>query len=84
MAVDDQRIINRIFVNFGMAIAAYIAKLNSIDSPFDRYVAGDTTAISKSAKNGLKLFVGKANCVECHSGPNFTDEKFHNTTHVSM
>jgi cytochrome c peroxidase len=84
MAEEDQRIINRIFVNYGKAIAAYIAKLNSIDSPFDRYVAGDTTAISKSAKNGLKLFVGKANCVECHSGPNFTDEKFHNTTHVSM
>ena len=41
--------------------------------------AGDEAAISDSAKRGLKLFIGKAACSECHSGPTFSDEKFHVT-----
>src|SRR5690606_33170207 len=64
--------------NYGKALEAYTRKLVSRDAPFDRYVAGDTNAISESAKRGLKLFVGKAACVECHSGPNFHDDEFHN------
>ena len=28
---------------------------------------------------GLRLFIGKANCVNCHNGPLFTDQHFHNT-----
>lgn len=79
----DQKIINRIFVNWGKAIAAYLTKLTSHNAPFDRYVAGDTSAISSGAKQGLKLFIGKANCIQCHKGPYFSDEKFHNTTLIS-
>jgi cytochrome c peroxidase len=30
------------------------------------------------AQRGLALFEGKARCVKCHSGPNFTDESYHN------
>jgi cytochrome c peroxidase len=47
------------------------------NSAFDKYVAGDTGSISPAAKNGLKLFVGKANCVECHKSSHFSDDKFH-------
>ena len=83
MAPADQTIISRTFVNYGKAIAAFLTKITSNNAPFDKYVAGDTTAISESAKRGLKLFVGKATCTECHKGPTLSDEKFHNTTRVS-
>jgi len=79
MDAGDQAIINQGFANFGKALAAYLGKLISGDSPFDRFVAGDDAAISESAKRGLKLFIGKAACVECHSGPTFSDEEFHVT-----
>jgi cytochrome c peroxidase len=78
MAPADQDIINRIFANRGKALEAYIRLLVSRNAPFDNYVAGDTTAISTSAKRGLKLFVGKAGCNACHAGPFFSDQKFHN------
>jgi cytochrome c peroxidase len=41
-------------------------------------VAGEIDAISPAAQRGLKLFVGRAACVDCHSGPAFTDNQFHN------
>ncbi len=44
---------------------------------FDRWVEGDETAISESAKRGFQIFTGKASCSGCHSGWNFTDNKFH-------
>ena len=63
----------------GKAIAAFQRTLLSGNSPADRYdVGGDENAISDSAKRGLDLFRGKARCTKCHSGFNFTDEKFHN------
>ncbi len=75
----DQAVVNLAFANFGKALAAYQRKLISGESPFDRFVAGDDAAISLAAKRGLKLFVGKAACVECHLGPTFSDEEFHVT-----
>lgn len=53
------------------ALAAYLAKLNSTRSPFDRFAEGDHDALSQDAKKGLKLFIGKAGCIECHNGPAF-------------
>lgn len=79
MPAADQDIVNRAYANFGKAIQAYERKLISGDSPFDRFVAGQETAISESAKRGLKLFIGKAACSECHKGPTFSDELFHVT-----
>lgn len=61
-----------------MAIAAFERTLISTNSPFDRYVAGDQKALSDTAQRGLGLFAGKARCLLCHNGPNFTDNKFHN------
>lgn len=60
------------------AIAAFERTLISTNSSFDRFIAGDKAALSESAQRGLELFQGKARCVLCHNGPNFTDNKFHN------
>jgi len=79
MKAEDQDVINRAFANFGKALQAYERKLISKNAPFDKYVAGDTAAITTEAKRGLKIFVGKAACVECHAGPTMSDEKFHVT-----
>jgi cytochrome c peroxidase len=78
MAPADQAIVNRIFVNYAKALAAYTRKLVSKTSAFDQFAAGDGCAISDSAKEGLKLFVGSAGCVNCHSGPQLSDGAFHN------
>jgi cytochrome c peroxidase len=60
------------------AIAAYERTVLSGDAPWDRYQAGDKSALSESAARGRALFFGKANCSACHGGPNFTDNAFHN------
>jgi cytochrome c peroxidase len=79
MTADDRTIVQRIMSNSGKSIEAYERLLVSRDAPFDRFVAGEDAAISASAKRGLKLFIGKAACVQCHQGPTFTDDKVHNT-----
>lgn len=78
MTPADQDHVTGIYVNFGKSIHAYLTLLTSKDAPFDRYVAGEKSAISASAKRGLKLFVGKAACAECHATPHFSDDDFHN------
>jgi len=79
MAEADRKAVSTIYANFGKAIEAYLRKLVSKNSPFDRYVAGDKAAINEAGKRGLKLFIGKAGCIGCHSGPLFSDNKFHTT-----
>lgn len=65
--------------NVGKAIASFQRTILSGNSPVDRFdVGGNQTALSPSAQKGLELFRGKARCTRCHSGFNFTDEKFHN------
>ena len=61
----------------GKAIASFERTVISGEAPFDRWINGDADAISKKAKWGFKLFNEKANCVNCHSGWNFTDSSFH-------
>jgi cytochrome c peroxidase len=78
MAAADKTAVMRAMSNVGKSFAAFERKLVSGNAPFDKYVAGDTKAISASAKRGLKLFIGKGFCVQCHTGPIFTDQKFHN------
>lgn len=62
------------------AIASFERTLVSRRSPFDRYLAGDKNAMSEEQIRGMRLFQDKhrTNCMACHSGPNFTDNKFHN------
>ncbi|MDX8412226.1 MAG: cytochrome c peroxidase [Mariprofundaceae bacterium] len=64
--------------NIAAAIAAFERTIISSNSPFDRWQAGDQTAISESAKRGFKLFTTRAMCTFCHNGPNFSDSRFHN------
>ena len=47
------------------------------DSAWDRYLRGDTTALSGDAKRGAVLFYGKARCAACHVGPLFSDFSYH-------
>ncbi|TMQ07285.1 MAG: hypothetical protein E6J91_35945 [Deltaproteobacteria bacterium] len=75
----DRDIINTIMANAGKAIEAYERKLISRNAPVDRYVQGEYGALTPAAKRGLRLFIGKAACVDCHSGTIFSDQKFHNT-----
>ncbi len=60
------------------AIASFERTVLSGDAPFDRFKAGDKSALSESAARGMKVFFNKANCSACHSGSNFTDGAFHN------
>jgi cytochrome c peroxidase len=52
--------------------------LTQKNSPLDRYLKGDKSALSADAVKGKKLFEGKANCIECHNGPTLSDEKYYN------
>lgn len=60
------------------ALAAFQRTVVSRDSRFDRWVQGDPSAMNADEVEGFRLFVGEAKCVICHSGPNFTDNGFHN------
>jgi len=65
--------------NVGKAIASFQRTILSGNSPADKFdQGGETGAISQEAQRGLLLFRDKARCTKCHSGFNFTDEKFHN------
>lgn len=61
------------------ALASYVRTIVSGNSPFDRHLAGDASALGASARRGLTLFSGRAGCSSCHIGPTLTDEQFHNT-----
>jgi len=79
--------VSGVFANLGKAIAAYERRIEPGPSRFDAYVdaavAGDSAkmqaALSRDEVAGLKLFLGKAQCVQCHAGPLFTNNEFHNT-----
>lgn len=61
----------------GKCLAAYVRSLVPTEpAPFDRWVAGDRTAMSDAAVRGLTLFF-RVGCVRCHSGPAFSDGSFH-------
>ena len=71
-------------VTFGKAIASYERALVSANSPFDKwYYGGDENAVNEKVKKGFEIFIGKGNCISCHSvGKNealFFDNKLHNT-----
>ena len=61
------------------AISAYERSISLTDTVFDRYLLGlNPPEFGEDEKIGLALFRGKARCILCHNGPNFTDGKFHN------
>jgi len=64
--------------NAWRAVAAFERTLIQNDTPVDKYLAGDKKALNKAQVRGMKLFNGKANCIECHNGALATDEKYYN------
>ena len=83
MTASDREAITRVFVNIGKAIAAYERQIKPGPSRFDKYVAGlledkPNEELSTDEVAGLKLFIGKAQCINCHQGPLFTNHSFHN------
>ncbi|MDF1850304.1 MAG: cytochrome c peroxidase [Verrucomicrobiales bacterium] len=67
------------FAHAANAIAAFeIDAFTFHDSPYDRFLAGDSTALNEQELRGAKLFYGKANCASCHTGPLLTDQLPHN------
>ena len=87
MTARDRELVNRIFVNIGKSIAAYERLLMPGASRFDAYVqavldrdeAAQHATFSDDEIKGLRLFIGEANCTQCHNGPLLTNFEFHNT-----
>ena len=67
-------------IHIAQAIASFERTVLSGNSPYDRFVAGDKSAMSEAAQRGYALFKdpAKANCETCHVGFNFTDENYNN------
>lgn len=61
------------------ALSSFVRSVLSGNSRFDRFVNGQRSALSPAEQRGLQVFRGKGNCTACHVGPNFSDERTHNT-----
>jgi cytochrome c peroxidase len=86
MPASDRDAVDRAFANMGKAIAAYERQVTYGESRFDRYAAataaGDARGqevLSPQEVRGLRVFLGRGQCVTCHNGPLMTDHAFHNT-----
>jgi cytochrome c peroxidase len=81
---DFQKVYGReaTYDDIASAIAAFERKQMSGNSRFDRFLAGDSKALTAAEKRGWALFNGKGRCNSCHAGnavsPLFSDQKFHN------
>ncbi|MBU6950847.1 cytochrome-c peroxidase [Hahella sp. HN01] len=87
LSAAQQEAVNRVFANMGKAIMAYERKLKLPPARFDQFIdllekkAGEDklkTVMSADEIQGMRLFMGKANCASCHNGPLFTNFEFHN------
>lgn len=75
------------FANMGKALEAFIRSIDHHETRFDRFAAAIVSGVEPAPADrfdsleleGLRLFIGKANCIDCHNGPRFTDGHFHNT-----
>lgn len=87
MTQADRDAVTQVYVNMGKAIAAYERLIMPAPSRFDQYVdallKGDKAAMQAALTDdevaGLRLFIGRAECIKCHNGPLFTNNDFHNT-----
>jgi cytochrome c peroxidase len=76
LSATDKDNVTRVFVNVGKAIAAFERAMRVKPNALDRYIDGDTGALTRAQKNALSLFM-KNGCVQCHWGPRLTDDAFH-------
>lgn len=58
---------------WGQAVQAYEATLIPDGTPLDRYLAGNSNALTQNQQRGLDRFQGKGNCTKCHAGPELSD-----------
>ncbi len=87
MTPEDRHRLSTVFANAGRALEAYQRRLLPGPAPFDAFaealLAGDqaraNTLLGADQRQGLRLFVGRANCIHCHNGPLFANNEFHNT-----
>ncbi|MFC4172524.1 cytochrome-c peroxidase [Microvirga sp. GCM10011540] len=84
MAETDRYAVNRVFANIGKAIAAFERTVLPTQTRFDAYASalgssGGAGILTEDEVAGLRLFIGKGECVNCHNGPLLTDNHFHNT-----
>ncbi len=72
--IDDYSQLERNFsLFFGLSLQLYQATLVADQTPFDRFLQGDVTAMSESAQNGWNIFQsGGAGCLNCHIGAELT------------
>jgi cytochrome c peroxidase len=78
-AYPGQSFDNMDFAHAGNAMGGWIAAVFAFNnSPWDRLLAGDDDAMTEVQLRGAKAFLGTARCAQCHSGPLFSDGKFHN------
>lgn len=62
------------------AIAGFLVSTFAADrTPWDRFLAGDDDALDAEQLAGAEIFLGEGRCAECHSGPDLSDHRFHNT-----
>lgn len=79
MADADKIFMNQFTYNMARLWETYPRQVTTHESAFEKYaVKGDTGALSPAAKRGLKVFIGKAACNDCHTGPILSDSKAHN------
>jgi cytochrome c peroxidase len=65
-------------VNVLRALASFVRSIVSFDSAYDRFLLGDSSAMSKSALRGMSLFFSeRLECFHCHGGYQFTDSNTH-------
>lgn len=91
MTLPDQQLVNSAYANIGKVIAAYERLILPGPSRFDAYVRAVLSGNEKTAEGilsddeilGLQLFLDEARCTECHNGPLFTNNEFHNTGMLS-
>ncbi|EKF19638.1 cytochrome-c peroxidase [Nitratireductor pacificus] len=87
MSEEDRRAVDRVFANIGKALAAFERTIHPPRTRFDLFAEAvgkgeepaGIAAFTPLEREGLRLFIGKANCLECHNGPRLTDDHFHNT-----
>jgi cytochrome c peroxidase len=78
LSPEQQEAVTRAVVNLGKAVGSYLRRLTCGPGRFDAWAHGDSAAMSVQEQRGLQLFLGKGRCVQCHSGPFLSDQKFHN------
>jgi cytochrome c peroxidase len=86
LGAEDREAINHVFANIGKAIAAYQRRLQPGPARADLYIArlleeghAPEGILTADEVSGMRLFIGRANCTQCHNGPLLTNDDFHNT-----